>query len=178
MDGIGYYTGILTSDSDDHITGLEDLTFPTIPQTQANTYDIPLESQDDVVELQATKVVPRRHGGQSHRSKKFDKEEDKVICAAWLQVSKDPIHGANQRLSTFWGRVHAFFDANKKTDSARTENSLMHRWMTIQKEVNKFCSAYEKIERRNASGKTIQDMVHFHSWFFFYLFNIWLILHI
>jgi hypothetical protein len=33
--------------------------------------------------------------------------------------------------------------------------------------VNKYCSCYEKIERRNASGATIQDMVCFRSWFFF-----------
>ena len=47
----------------------------------------------------------------------------------------------------------------------------MHRWLTIQKDVNKFCSEYEKIERRNASGATIQDMVCFLC-SLFYLFSI------
>jgi len=160
MDGIEYYAGILTGDSDAHLT--DEMTFPTNSQTQSNGSDSRIESHD-VLKVPATKVRAPRRGGHVHRSKKFDQEEDKVICAAWLQVSKDPIHGANQRLATFWGRVRAFFDANKKTDSERTDNSLMHRWMTIQKEVNKFCSAYDKILRRNASGKTIQDMVRFRS---------------
>jgi hypothetical protein len=51
----------------------------------------------------------------------------------------------------------------------------MHRSLTIQKDVNKFCSYYEKIECRNASGATIQDMVCFHSWFFYLFCNIWFI---
>jgi hypothetical protein len=51
----------------------------------------------------------------------------------------------------------------------------MHRWLTIQREVKKFCSCYERIERRNASGATIQDMVCFHIWFFYLFANIWFI---
>jgi hypothetical protein len=35
----------------------------------------------------------------------------------------------------------------------------MHRWLTIQAQVNKFCSCYEAIERRNQNGHTIQDKV-------------------
>jgi hypothetical protein len=39
----------------------------------------------------------------------------------------------------------------------------MHRWLIIQKDVNKYCSCYEAIERRNQSGATIQDMVRFYK---------------
>lgn len=35
----------------------------------------------------------------------------------------------------------------------------MHRWLTIQSQVNKYCCCYDKIERRNQSGKTIQDKI-------------------
>lgn len=94
MDGMGFYTGILNAD---HIPGLDDLTFPLTPHTQENTNDLPSESEDDVVEVQAAEVAGRRRAGKgaSHRTKKFDKEKDKVICSAWLNVSKDPIHGAS-----------------------------------------------------------------------------------
>jgi len=35
----------------------------------------------------------------------------------------------------------------------------MHMWLTIQLQVNKYCSCYEAIERRNQSGQTIQNKV-------------------
>ena len=35
----------------------------------------------------------------------------------------------------------------------------MHKWLTIQLQVNKYCSCYEAIERRNQSGQTIQNKV-------------------
>ncbi|XP_066320620.1 glutathione S-transferase T3-like [Miscanthus floridulus] len=76
-----------------------------------------------------------------------------------VDVSKDPIHGANQTRLSFWRRIHDFFEINKETPAVRTESSIMHRWLTIQKDVNKYCSCYEAIERRNQSGATIQDMI-------------------
>ena len=55
-------------------------------------------------------------------TKKFDKEEDKTICSAWLNVSKDPINGASQKLLSFWGRIRSYFDEHKKTDVVREFN--------------------------------------------------------
>ena len=98
--------------------------------------------------------------------KNFDWKEDKVICSGWLNVSKDPINGANQSRSTFWSRVHAFFEEHKQTAAVRTESSIMHRWLTIQSQVNKYCCCYDKIERRNQSGKTIQDKIYNMCWIF------------
>jgi len=41
-------------------------------------------------------------------------------------VSKDPITGANQSRSSFWGKVHAYFEEHKKTTAPRTvaDNSI------------------------------------------------------
>ena len=172
MEDLGLYAGILTS-AGHHVPGLDELTFPVTQDTQETNNDLPFEVQHDVVEVQASEVAVRRRTakGASHRSKKFDQKEDVVICSAWLNVSKDPIHGANQTRLSFWRRIHDFFEKNKETPAVRTESSIMHRWLTIQKDVNKYCSCYEAIEHRNQSGATIQDMVCFCSWFF-YLFSI------
>jgi len=86
-------------------------------------------------------------------------KEDEVICDGWLEVSKDPIHGANQTRASFWKRVHAYFLKNKKTDAVRTQSFIMHRCLTIQLQVNKYCSYVEAIERRNQSGMTIENKV-------------------
>jgi hypothetical protein len=162
MEGIGLYTGILTS-TGPHVDGLDDFSFPLTQGTQETYNDLPSEAEVDVVEVQASEVSGRRRVGKgvSHRSKKFDPKEDIVICSAWLNVSKDPINGANQTRLSFWKRIHDFFEKNKTTSAVRSESSIMHRWLTIQKDVNKYCACYEAIERRNQSGSTIQDMVRF-----------------
>jgi hypothetical protein len=127
------------------VAGLDDLDFGLTQDTQCHDH-----------EVQVSRSAKK---GTAPRKKNFHWKEDEVICSAWLNVSKDPLLGANQTRSSFWGRVHAFFEEHKETSEVRTESSLMHRWLTIQLQVNKFCSCYEAILRRNESGLTIDDKV-------------------
>jgi hypothetical protein len=171
MEGGGFWTGMLTG-HDDHVAGLEDLTFPMTQGTQ-ETHDFPVQVEELDVQVHPSQGVQRRGRtkGLAKRTKNFDPKEDIIVCSAWLNVSKDPINGANQSRTTFWSRVHAYFEKHKTTPAVRTESSLMHRWLTIQFQVNKYCACYEAIERRNQSGKTIQDKVSFALFFRFGLFE-------
>ena len=63
-----------------------------IPITQGITS----EGQQAHVEVQ-----PSRNTKGSKRTKNFDWKEDEVICSGWLNVSKDPINGANQSVLRF-----------------------------------------------------------------------------
>ena len=136
----GFLADILNG-ANGSVAGLDQLDFGLTQDTQ--------ETQQEVQASKSTKG----------RTKNFHWKEDEIICSAWLNVSKDPIVGANQSRSSFWGRVHAFFEKHKKTTAVRTESSIMHRWLTIQYQVNKFCACYEAILRRNQSGLTIDDKV-------------------
>ena len=113
------------------------------------------------IDVEGDIVAPRSRSSRpnSKRSKNFDSKEDLVVVSAWLNVSKDPVHGANQSKGTFWSRIHSYFEKNKTTPFSRSESSIMHRWMTILGQVNKFYGCYEAIERRSRSGATIQDKV-------------------
>jgi hypothetical protein len=126
-----------------HVAGLDEM---QIPNTQDSTR---------VEEVQGSRSGTK--GGR--RSKNFHWKEDEVVCLGWLAVSKDPLNGAYQSRTTFWGRVHAYYEEKNESGVPRTESSIMHRWLTIQLQVNKFCSCYEVILRRNQSGKTIQYKV-------------------
>ena len=48
------------------------------------------------------------------RSKNFSEEEDKLLVAAWLNVSIDPVRGVNQTRGAFWKRISDFFHSNKE----------------------------------------------------------------
>jgi hypothetical protein len=129
MEGYGLYTDFLLSGEDDGVAGMEDVTIPT---TQNILSEVGVEMQ------------PSRGTKGSKRTKNFNPKEDEVVCSGWLNISKDPIQGANQSRSTFWSRVHVYFEEHMKEhikdQVPRTQSSVMHRWLTIQTIVNKFCS--------------------------------------
>ena len=144
--------GILMNGQAEHVVGLDDLAIPVSLATGTQS------SPDADVEIVPTS---RANKSKNHtkRSKNFHFKEDEVVCSVWLNASKDSLNRANQTRNTFWGRVHAYFEQNKKTETVRTESSIMHRWFTIQHQVNKFCGCYEAIKRRHQSGHTVTDMV-------------------
>jgi hypothetical protein len=125
------------------VAGLDDLNFGFTQET---------ETHEELVQASNSTKGARR-------KKNFHYTEDEIICSGWLNVSKDPINGANQSKTTFWGRVHAYYEEHNKSGAVRTESSIMHRWLAIQCSVNKFCSCYEQILRRNQSGTTLDDKV-------------------
>ena len=140
------------------VSGLEDLNF-FIPNETQQIEQTATEAQE--IDMEGSVVAPRPRSSRpnSKRSKNFDPKKDLVVVSAWLNVSKDPVHGANQSKGTFWSRIHSYFEKNKTTPFSRSESSIMHRWMTILSQLNKFCSCYEQIECRHQSGATIQDKV-------------------
>ena len=119
MSGGGFWTNMITGEDD--VAGLEDYSFPMTQDTQE------IDKMSTEVQAVDVPVHPRSTRPYSKRTKKFDPKEDEVVVAAWLNVSKDPINGANQSRGTFWKRVHAYFEKNKKTTAVRTESSIMHR---------------------------------------------------
>jgi hypothetical protein len=76
------------------------------------------------------------------RSKNFSEEEDLMLVSAYLNVSKDPITGRDQKEGTFWERVWKYFNKNRKFKSDRNWSSLKHRWLAIQKETGHVSETY------------------------------------
>jgi hypothetical protein len=54
-------------------------------------------------------------------------------------IGTDPVDGKNQKRTAYWARIYDFFHADKEIVLDRSQNSLMHRWSTIQESVNKLC---------------------------------------
>ena len=90
-------------------SGLEDLNFPSTNETQ-QIEETATEVQGIDMEGSAVAPHPRSSRPNSKRSKNFDPKEDLVVVSAWLNVSKDPVHGANQSKQTFWSRIHDYFE--------------------------------------------------------------------
>ncbi|OEL20931.1 hypothetical protein BAE44_0018050 [Dichanthelium oligosanthes] len=98
------------------------------------------------------KQVPQR--GPSYTS-----AEDKVLTSAFLNVTRDPIVGANQPSSTYWQRVSTYYHENLPNCRPRTNVSLTHRWSYIANHCSRFTSYMAEQNRHIESGKTEEDRV-------------------
>ncbi|KAL6661783.1 hypothetical protein ACP70R_001167 [Stipagrostis hirtigluma subsp. patula] len=95
----------------------------------------------------------------SHRGSGFTKEEDEVLCSAFLNVGKDPITGVNQTRGGYYKRLHDYYNTFKPEGSNRSQLAIQNRWGTIQRSVSKFRGFKSAIDRRNESGKNEQDRI-------------------
>ncbi|CAD6254445.1 unnamed protein product [Miscanthus lutarioriparius] len=108
-------------------------------------------------EIQARDEVPAAVKGNTRRSKNFTLKEDEMLVSAWLNVSLDPVRGANQSKDTYWKRIHDYFHSKKDFESHRTQSSLMSRWSSILHDCNIFAGCVSKVEARNQSGASVDD---------------------
>ncbi|XP_025815637.1 glutathione S-transferase T3-like [Panicum hallii] len=82
------------------------------------------------------------------RTSNFTIAEDKAICSAFINVSKDPIVGVNQSSEAYWDRVHKFLYSNTPVERQRPPQSIWKRWGTIQKDTARFVAT-----KLNKTGK-------------------------
>ena len=106
----------------------------------------------------AERSTPSSARSNGRRTKNFSDKEDDMLVLAWLNVSMDVAPGNEQGRSGYWQRMHCYFHQNRNFESDRNQNSLSHRWSTIQEHVQKFCRCYDRIQCR--SGMTEKDKVY------------------
>ncbi|KAL0015482.1 hypothetical protein SO802_002551 [Lithocarpus litseifolius] len=89
---------------------------------------------------------------KSTRGTNFSAEEDKLLVAAWLNTSIDPVYGNEQHKTTFYGKVAKYFK-DHKTDStpkieAKNESGTMaddkiEKARELFKEIHSYVFQYE-----------------------------------
>uniref|UniRef100_A0A0D3AUP2 No apical meristem-associated C-terminal domain-containing protein n=1 Tax=Brassica oleracea var. oleracea TaxID=109376 RepID=A0A0D3AUP2_BRAOL len=81
--------------------------------------------------------------------------------AIWLNTSKDPVVGYEQKSATFWTRVAAYFSASPKLDGCekRDGNQCKQRWQKLNEAVCKFSGGYEAATREKTSGLSDNDVL-------------------
>ncbi|CAD6256673.1 unnamed protein product [Miscanthus lutarioriparius] len=103
---------------------------------------------------------PRAVRPNQKRTKNFSDKEDEMLALAWLNVSAEgPAHGGER--APYWKRMHDYFHSRRDFESERSENSLLHRWSTIQDNVKRFdrCVADVVDGQQDDNSLTPQDTV-------------------
>ncbi|XP_013678994.2 glutathione S-transferase T3-like [Brassica napus] len=98
---------------------------------------------------------------QSAERRKYSPREDKILIGAWLNTSKDPIIGNEQRVGAFWKRIVEYYNASPLLvgQTAREITSCKQRWSRINGEVCRFTGCYDAALRAQKSGENDDDLM-------------------
>ncbi|XP_013617879.1 PREDICTED: glutathione S-transferase T3-like [Brassica oleracea var. oleracea] len=77
--------------------------------------------------------------------RKWSPVEDVVLISAWLNTSKDPVTGNEQKAIAFWKRIAVYFASIPKLAGLpkREPSNCKQRWGKINKGVFRFVGCYE-----------------------------------
>ncbi|KAL0898993.1 hypothetical protein Bca101_082954 [Brassica carinata] len=90
-----------------------------------------------------------------------------LLISSWLNTSKDPIVGNEQRSDAFWKRIVVYYSANRDACDKREATHCKNRWQKINDQVCKFSGAYEAATRERTSGQNENDVLNrAHNIFF------------
>ena len=95
--------------------------------------------------------------------------DDIVLISSWLNTSKDPVVGNEQRSMAFWKRIATYFSASPKLAGCekREASHCKQRWHKLNDLVCKFCGAYEAATREKSSGMNENDVLKLAHEIFF-----------
>ncbi|XP_048626737.1 glutathione S-transferase T3-like [Brassica napus] len=115
--------------------------------------EVPAESPSQVPAESPSQVPAER--------RKYSPREDKILIVAWLNTSKDPIIGNEQRVGAFWKRIVEYYNASPLLvgQTAREITSCKQRWSRINGEVCKFTGCYDAALRAQKSGENDDDLM-------------------
>ena len=169
-----------------HILNFSSLTnsdMDSYPYTQTNSKFIDLlHSQQNIfglsedsfrlssphVPLSGTKPSEETAAERRER-RKWTPIDDVVLISSWLNTSKDPVVGNEQKSRAFWKMIAVYFAASPKVAGCehREAAHCKQRWHKINDLVNKFCGAYEAASREKSSGQNENDVLKLAHEIFF-----------
>ncbi|XP_058764976.1 glutathione S-transferase T3-like [Vicia villosa] len=96
----------------------------------------------------------------------FTREEDTLLMQSWLNVSKDPIVGVDQKVDSFWLRIIANYNQYCWQSREKLQGQLKSRWHRINDCVQKFVGCYKQVVHGKKSGASEKDiLVNMHAFY-------------
>ncbi|KAL1219437.1 Glutathione S-transferase T3 [Cardamine amara subsp. amara] len=95
--------------------------------------------------------------------------EDIALISAWLNTSKYPIVGNEQKAAAFWERIAGYYAASPAVAGKpkRGPSQCKQRWKKINESVNKFVGCYNQASSRRSSGQSEDDVLQMANELYF-----------
>ncbi|CAN6217501.1 unnamed protein product [Urochloa humidicola] len=79
-------------------------------------------------------------------------DEEVRLASAWLNTSKDPIHGNDKKIDSFWGQIAEKFNKDCQSDRIRETNQLKVHRSQLSTRINEFNGYWSSVCKMNKSG--------------------------
>ncbi|XP_013594779.1 PREDICTED: glutathione S-transferase T3-like [Brassica oleracea var. oleracea] len=124
---------------------------------EEDSLDKGVQCNRDCVDIPSSQDTPAK--GKERRA--WTPTDDLVLISSWLNTSKDPLVGHEQKSAAFWTRIAAYFSASPKLAGCEKREAAQckHRWQKINDLVCTFCGAYEAAMREKTSGQNGNDVL-------------------
>ncbi|XP_024011119.1 glutathione S-transferase T3-like [Eutrema salsugineum] len=95
------------------------------------------------------------------KRKVWSPKEDLILISSWLNTSKDPIVGNEQRAGAFWKRIQVYYNNNEDLVGLprREWSQCKQRWGRINDQVCKFVGSYAAAQKEKRSGQNENDVM-------------------
>ncbi|XP_024010432.1 glutathione S-transferase T3-like [Eutrema salsugineum] len=93
--------------------------------------------------------------------RKWHPTEDVFLISSWLNTSKDPVVGNDQRAGAFWSRIANLFNSSPLLANYqnRTQSHFKKCWGRINDQTCKFVGSYEAALKEQSSGQNKNDVM-------------------
>ncbi|XP_024006880.1 glutathione S-transferase T3-like [Eutrema salsugineum] len=87
--------------------------------------------------------------------------DDILLISSWLNTSKDPVVGNEQKSVAFWTRISIYFAGSPKPAGTVNREPIQckQRWQKINEAVCKFSGCYDAATRERSSGQNENDIL-------------------
>ncbi|CAN6357005.1 unnamed protein product [Urochloa humidicola] len=79
-------------------------------------------------------------------------DEEVRLASAWLNTSKDPIHGNDKKIDSFWGQITEKFNKDLPPGRTRESTHLKLHWSQLSTKINEFNGYWSSVCKMNKSG--------------------------
>jgi hypothetical protein len=120
--------------------------------------------EDGEVDACSKEAGDGKKKGTSQRTVAYRNIQELVIYLSCINISQDPISGAEQKVHAYWRKTTQEFHEHRQLTPFRIHSicnqlSLQKRWAYIQQEINKFCAEINHVIWRKVSVLGFVDVV-------------------
>ncbi|KAG7552510.1 Myb-like domain [Arabidopsis thaliana x Arabidopsis arenosa] len=153
------FINLLNSQDDSHI--LPPNPYECLELGSANVPVFSTEWSDDDPSEDEAPIAGKKGKKAKKPRRNWSSTEDVVLISGWLNTSKDPVVGNEQKGAVFWERIAAYYNSSPKLKGVEKRGHICckQRWSKVNDAVNKFVGSYLAASKQQTSGQNDDDVV-------------------
>ncbi|CAL5204260.1 unnamed protein product [Lathyrus oleraceus] len=129
------------------------------PRPQMNSNSMEFSTQVPPFSTQVGTEKEERVVVKKKSREQFTRDEDILLIQSWLNVSKDPIVGVDQKAENFWLRIAASYNQYRGQSREKSGGQLKCRWHRINGMIQKFVGCYKNAVKGKKNGTSELDIM-------------------